>query len=113
MLEKFHLAIAEVPTSREVHRSVYIDSLGGDVRAAMEIGRIVRRREMGVNVIPETSCASACVLVFAAGVDRDIYESPGKAVTFAMLYPAKPGLLCLQGQSEFIGSTSGTHPSNR
>lgn len=89
MLEKFRLAIAEVPTSREVHRSVYIDSLGGDVRAAMEIGRIVRRREMGVNVIPETSCASACVLVFAAGVDRDIYESPGKAVTFAMLYPAK------------------------
>jgi hypothetical protein len=85
MLEKFRLALAEVPTSRKLALSVDIDSPGGSIRTAMEIGRIVRQREMDVSVTPKMSCASACVLVFAAGVERDIYENP-----FIRLIPAEP-----------------------
>jgi hypothetical protein len=76
MLEKFRLALVEVSTSRKASLHVDIDSPGGSIRPAMEIGRIVRQREMDVSVTPKMSCASACVLIFAAGVERDIYENP-------------------------------------
>ena len=89
MLEKFRLVLAEVPTHRKARLHVDIDSPGGSIRAAMEIGRIMRQREMDVLVHPGASCASACVLVFAAGVERDIYNSPGLRLNLQSFLPAK------------------------
>jgi hypothetical protein len=47
-----------------------IDSPGGDLMAAMEAGRIIRR-ELVNTVIPiNATCASACVLMYLGGVTR-------------------------------------------
>jgi hypothetical protein len=44
-------------------------SLGGSVQEAMEIGRAVRKNALWVNTnAPGQRCASACVLILAAGV---------------------------------------------
>lgn len=51
-------------------RWLWINSPGGDVKAAMEIGRIVRANEMVVYVGKGSTCASACVLMLAAGTSR-------------------------------------------
>lgn len=60
----------------EAHRSgmpikplVEISSMGGDVQAAMQIGRDIRRTE-GAVLSGEHPCYSACVLVAAGGVQR-------------------------------------------
>jgi hypothetical protein len=52
-----------------------LDSPGGDVDAAMAIGRIVRREHTAVFVQPQGICFSACVLVLAGGTSRFM---PGK-----------------------------------
>lgn len=57
------------------HVSLYIASDGGDVRAAMGIGRKLR----SVNAhVRSDKCYSACVLVFIGGVDRSISTSKDK-----------------------------------
>lgn len=49
-----------------------IQSGGGDVDEATCIGRFVRKTAIKTKV--ETFCASACVLVWGAGVERNAYE---------------------------------------
>ena len=47
-----------------------LDSVGGDVFAAMQIGRLIRKHD-GVTVISVPSrCYSGCALIFIAGVTR-------------------------------------------
>lgn len=48
----------------------YLDSPGGNVVEAMKIGRILRGRQIGTFVTSDSYCASACVLLLAAGVHR-------------------------------------------
>lgn len=56
----------------DAHVSLFIASEGGDVRAAMEIGRELR----SVNArVSSDKCYSACVLVFIGGVNRSISTS--------------------------------------
>jgi hypothetical protein len=71
--------------SEEVERSllrVRLDSIGGDVDAAMRIGRLVRKYEGSTSIGKEPSssfnanCYSSCALIFIAGVWRSIL-SPG------------------------------------
>lgn len=50
-----------------------LDSPGGDVDAAIGIGRALRSAEASVGVAEAHSCASACVLVLAGAVDREIW----------------------------------------
>lgn len=52
-----------------------LDSDGGDVDAAMALGRFVRSKRGKVNVLHTSTCASACVFVLAGGVDR-LVEGP-------------------------------------
>jgi hypothetical protein len=49
---------------------VSLDSIGGDVRAAMQIGRLVRRYDGSTEVLLGGRCYSSCALVFVAGVFR-------------------------------------------
>jgi hypothetical protein len=49
---------------------VQLISVGGDVRAAMEIGRIVRQNSMRTIVPLDSECSSACVFILAAGVRK-------------------------------------------
>jgi hypothetical protein len=50
--------------------TIVLDSPGGDVNAAMAIGRLLRRVQGTAVVPPRATCASACVLVLAGGVNR-------------------------------------------
>lgn len=54
--------------------SLSIDSPGGDVDAALDMGRLIRRKQIDVQTIADSGrCASACVFLFAAGVSRLAY----------------------------------------
>ena len=49
---------------------VYLNSQGGEISAAMKIGRLIRQNE-GVTAIPlPARCYSSCVLIFISGVKR-------------------------------------------
>src|SRR4051812_14821043 len=49
---------------------VALDSGGGSVAAALEIGRAIRLKGFATAVLPETLCASACALICLAGTPR-------------------------------------------
>ena len=48
---------------------VYLNSVGGDVAAAMKIGRIIRDHEATVST-DNAKCFSSCALIYIAGVTR-------------------------------------------
>lgn len=51
----------------------YLNSSGGDVRSALQLGRLLRMHENAMTmVLPDNICASACVLVLAGGTSRVI-----------------------------------------
>lgn len=50
----------------------FLDSRGGDVIAAIRIGRLLRKHAAWVWVDKGAECASACVFILAGGVDRNI-----------------------------------------
>lgn len=55
-----------------------LDSEGGDIAAAIEIGRLVRRwPEPGVLVTRDSKCFSACVFVLAGGLRRIVHGTVG------------------------------------
>lgn len=49
---------------------VHLDSPGGDIFEAMEIGRTIRRGLMMTQVAYDSRCYSACVVAFVSGVIR-------------------------------------------
>jgi hypothetical protein len=51
-------------------RGVYISSLGGSLKAALALGRSIRRHQLNTMVGSNKICASACVWAFAGGVNR-------------------------------------------
>lgn len=59
---------------------LYLESDGGNLIEAMKIGRLVRSEMIETVIDVDKSCSSACVFVFAAGVER------------TMLYGAELGL---------------------
>lgn len=52
--------------------SVILDSPGGDVTAAIEIGRLFRKHFASTYVMSGSNCNSACVLAFMGGVRRTL-----------------------------------------
>lgn len=71
----------------------YVQSRGGDVHTAIEIGRLLRRHEARVST---DLCMSSCVLVLIGGVERhvSIYSKPGWGVGLHRPYfgTLSPGL---------------------
>src|SRR5262249_54738805 len=61
----------EVNMHRDI-KTVVLDSPGGLVDDAIEIGRIIRQRRLNTTVPTSSSCVSACVLIWAAGVKRTV-----------------------------------------
>jgi hypothetical protein len=49
---------------------VKLDSPGGDVDAALQIGRIIRKHEGITHIEVDRQCYSSCALLFIAGVSR-------------------------------------------
>lgn len=51
----------------------YLNSPGGDIYAAMEMGRLLRKARAICIVPVHKQCASACVFVLSGGIERSVY----------------------------------------
>ena len=51
--------------------TLIIDSPGGNVVAAMNIGRMLRNARMPISIPKGKECVSACIMVLAAAVERN------------------------------------------
>ena len=51
---------------------VFLNSPGGDVHPAMEIGRILRKERLPIWIEKDAKCVSTCVLILAAAERRTI-----------------------------------------
>lgn len=58
-------------------RHIQLDSTGGDIAAAMAIGRLMRSMEFDSLVIAGGRCHSACLFVLAAGVNKVVLGEVG------------------------------------
>ena len=54
-----------------------LNSTGGDLEAALAIGRLMREMSFDSLVLPRGACHSACVFVLAAGVDKVVKGEVG------------------------------------
>ena len=57
--------------------NIWLDSAGGDVDAAMEVGRVLRKWQARAMVDKDAHCASACVLALLGGVWRAVSGTVG------------------------------------
>jgi hypothetical protein len=57
--------------------SFVLDSTGGDVSAAISIGRLVRKYELTTFISENAKCYSSCALIFIAGVQRGSFGELG------------------------------------
>jgi hypothetical protein len=62
---------------KQVEHLFYIDSPGGDLAAAMAIGRMIRKERLTLLVSKGHECVSACVMVLAGAVHRGTYGKIG------------------------------------
>jgi ATP-dependent protease ClpP protease subunit len=67
-----------VTVQRALHRDVDVridvDSPGGELFAALEIGRLLRAEGASIAVGPGASCLSACVFLLMGALDRSISD---------------------------------------
>jgi hypothetical protein len=57
--------------------NVVLNSLGGDVEAALAMGHILRDHEATVIIQPNGQCVSACVFLLAGGISRHVLGRVG------------------------------------
>lgn len=57
--------------------SIALDSPGGNIDAAMEMGRIARRLNVPVSVADDARCYSSCALIYISGVVRTNHGKVG------------------------------------
>jgi hypothetical protein len=74
-----HALVRRDAARRALHRDVDlridVDSQGGEVFAALEIGRILREERASISVRSGASCISSCVLVLMGAVERNVSEA--------------------------------------
>ena len=65
---------------------ILLNSIGGNVSGAVRFARYVRQNQMNTWIAKNQTCASACALVFLAGIQR---FSEGRLVVHQYLPPAE------------------------
>jgi membrane-bound ClpP family serine protease len=81
---------------------VFLESPGGTVIPALEIGRLARERGYRTVVLAGGTCASSCALIWLAGTPR--YLEPGGRVGFHASSAEEDGRLVESGVSNaFVG----------
>ena len=83
MLMQFKNAIQYADDQKCLNNKVMIESLGGSIFSAMEIGKIIRHKKMTTSYF--INCTSACVLIFMAGEKRTIGTVVDKGMGFSQL----------------------------
>jgi hypothetical protein len=79
---------------------VELDSDGGSLRTALEIGRIIRLGEFDTVVGNDQSCASACALIWLAGAHRTMVV--GGRIGFHASYVDLDGSLIQTGMGNAL-----------
>jgi hypothetical protein len=79
---------------------IALHSNGGAIRPAMEIGRMVRLRGYRTLVLGNSVCASACALIWMAGLPR--YLEPGGRLGFHAAYREVDGRLIESGRANAV-----------
>lgn len=74
----------ELAAASPANTIVVLNSEGGLVQPALEIGRAIRLKGLATAVAPDDLCASACALIWLAGVDR--YMSTKSHIGFHASY---------------------------
>ena len=73
-----HALVRRDAARRALHRDVDlridVDSQGGEVFAALEIGRILREERASISVRNGASCISSCVFLLMGAVERNVSE---------------------------------------
>jgi hypothetical protein len=75
---------AEVENFREYIKVVDLDSPGGSVNDALEMGRLIRAEGFATSVNSGALCASSCPLVYAGGTERR--ATPASAIGVHQIY---------------------------
>ena len=78
---------------------ILLNSIGGNVSGAIRFAQYVRENEMNTWIAEKQTCASACALVFLAGIQR---FSEGKLVVHQYLPPAEQGNEKIAGDAAWI-----------
>lgn len=79
---------AQVEQYAEYIKTVALDSPGGSVVDALEMGRLIREKGLATSVAAGSLCASSCPLVFAGGKER--VAAPASAIAVHQIYAATP-----------------------
>jgi hypothetical protein len=79
---------AAIESYGEYIKSVVLDSPGGSVGDALQMGRLIRERGFATSVAAASLCASSCPLVFAGGEER--VATPASAIAVHQIYAATP-----------------------
>jgi hypothetical protein len=56
---------------------IWLNSRGGEIRSAIEIGKMVRQNNMTAVVAKDAECSSACVLILGGAVVKNAYGRVG------------------------------------
>ncbi|SFV37465.1 hypothetical protein SAMN05216456_2936 [Devosia crocina] len=80
---------AEIEARGEYVETVVLDSPGGSVMDALEIGSLVHEKGLATMVPAGSLCASSCPLVFAGGAER--FGEPQSAIGVHQIYAASLG----------------------
>ena len=78
----------EIESYGEYVKTVALDSPGGSVNDALEMGQLIRERGFATSVASGALCASSCPLVFAGGTER--VAGPEAAIAVHQIYAATP-----------------------
>lgn len=79
----------EIDARGEYVETVSLDSPGGSVMDALEIGGLIHERGLATMVAVGSLCASSCPLIFASGTER--MASPDSAIGVHQIYAASLG----------------------
>lgn len=78
-LDKFKQIDSYISNFQGKRKSFYVvlDSVGGDMKTAIEIGRIMRKNDAIAMIKPSEKCYSACVFILAGAPSRIVYGLVG------------------------------------
>lgn len=77
---------------------IELNSNGGDIEAALNIGRLFRSRSANVNVGKNSICFSACVFLLAGATQRAVQSHLGAKVAIHRPYDPADNEVTLDGQ---------------
>lgn len=79
----------EIEARGEYVKTVVLDSPGGSVMDALEIGALIQEKGLATKVAAGHLCASSCPIVFASGAER--FASAESAIGVHQIYAASMG----------------------